>query len=494
MRKFGLSVSGSVVARTASAALVASLLAGCSSDSLRLSDGFFTGTGADTMTTGSVTSPTPPAAIAGAAGATANANAGGYSGYTPSTGQPGAVAQPYPGDTGTGRYALAPAGGYSAGAVDSQPLPPAGQQAVTQPASQPATYTPPAAATPPASATASTGARPEGWSTTGAPRVTLEPNETIYSVATRYGVPVDELMKANGITDATSVAAGQQLVIPAYSRGGAQSASLAPAQSAGTASAPSAGGSYTVQSGDTLSSISRKTNVSVPALRQANNLSSDVIRVGQTLSLGGASAPTTQVASTAPVTAAPQAAEPQQTASVEPQPAAATTEVASNGGATQPAGYTAPTSGEAAVDIKKTVEVEQAAIAPESTGIDKLRWPVRGHILTGFGAQDGDVRNDGIDISVPAGSDVKAAENGVVIYAGSGLKEYGNTVLIRHDDGLVTVYGHASEIKVSRGDTVQRGQVIALSGMTGEATQPKLHFEVRENATPVNPTNFLGNS
>jgi murein DD-endopeptidase MepM/ murein hydrolase activator NlpD len=67
-------------------------------------------------------------------------------------------------------------------------------------------------------------------------------------------------------------------------------------------------------------------------------------------------------------------------------------------------------------------------------------------------------------------------------------------VLIRHDDGLVTVYGHASEIKVSRGDTVQRGQVIALSGMTGEATQPKLHFEVRENATPVNPVSYLGNS
>jgi murein DD-endopeptidase MepM/ murein hydrolase activator NlpD len=86
---------------------------------------------------------------------------------------------------------------------------------------------------------------------------------------------------------------------------------------------------------------------------------------------------------------------------------------------------------------------------------------------------------------------VRAAENGVVIYAGDGLREFGNTVLVRHDDGLVTVYGHNSRITVSRGDTVRRGQEIARSGMTGDADRPKLHFEVRNGTTPVNPMTYL---
>ncbi len=114
-----------------------------------------------------------------------------------------------------------------------------------------------------------------------------------------------------------------------------------------------------------------------------------------------------------------------------------------------------------------------------------MRWPVRGKVLAAKG------KADGIDIAVPAGTPVKAAENGVVIYAGDGLKEYGNTVLVRHENGLVTVYGHNENIKVSRGDKVIRGQEIARSGMSGNAASPKLHFEVRKNSTPVDPGAYL---
>lgn len=129
-----------------------------------------------------------------------------------------------------------------------------------------------------------------------------------------------------------------------------------------------------------------------------------------------------------------------------------------------------------------------AAVAPGSTGVGKMRWPVRGRVISNFGsAQSG----DGIDISVPSGTPVMAAENGVVIYAGDGLKEFGNTVLVRHDDGLVTVYGHASDLKVARGEKVTRGQQIATSGMSGNAQAPKLRFEVRKDSAPVNPTAYL---
>ena len=129
--------------------------------------------------------------------------------------------------------------------------------------------------------------------------------------------------------------------------------------------------------------------------------------------------------------------------------------------------------------------------SPKSTGISKYRWPVRGAVIAGYGANVEGNRNDGINISVPEGTPIKAAENGVVIYSGSSLKELGNAVLVRHDDGTVTVYGNASELKVQRGQKIQRGQTLAASGMSGTASQPQVHFEVRKNASAVNPVTYL---
>jgi murein DD-endopeptidase MepM/ murein hydrolase activator NlpD len=116
---------------------------------------------------------------------------------------------------------------------------------------------------------------------------------------------------------------------------------------------------------------------------------------------------------------------------------------------------------------------------------------VRGRVITGFGPKSSGVQNDGIDLAVPQGTPVKAADDGVVAYAGNELKGYGNLVLIRHGNGYVTAYAHASEILVRRGETVKRGQVIAKSGETGSVKSPELHFEIRKGATPVDPAQFL---
>lgn len=110
-----------------------------------------------------------------------------------------------------------------------------------------------------------------------------------------------------------------------------------------------------------------------------------------------------------------------------------------------------------------------------------------GEILRAFKV-DG---NDGINIAVPEGTNVKAVENGIVIYAGDGLKDFGNTVLVRHEGGLVTVYGHLSELKKKRGENVRRGDVIGKSGKTGVAREPQLHFEVRKKSAPVDPAEYL---
>jgi murein DD-endopeptidase MepM/ murein hydrolase activator NlpD len=121
----------------------------------------------------------------------------------------------------------------------------------------------------------------------------------------------------------------------------------------------------------------------------------------------------------------------------------------------------------------------------------QFRWPVHGRIISGFGPKTAGQPNDGINVAVPEGTAVKAADDGVVAYAGNELKGYGNLILVRHQNGFVTAYANASELMVRRGDTVKRGQVIARSGQTGAVTSPQLHFEIRKGATPVDPTQFL---
>jgi murein DD-endopeptidase MepM/ murein hydrolase activator NlpD len=154
------------------------------------------------------------------------------------------------------------------------------------------------------------------------------------------------------------------------------------------------------------------------------------------------------------------------------------------------------TSKKGAVDPAPTGNVHGAGTAPTSplTGEQdatatspEFRWPARGRIIQAFKSGG----NDGINISVPEGTSVRAAENGTVAYAGSELKGYGNLVLIRHPNGFVSAYANNGELDVKRGDVVKRGQVIAKSGQSGNVSSPQLHFELRKGSTPVDPTSYL---
>ena len=92
---------------------------------------------------------------------------------------------------------------------------------------------------------------------------------------------------------------------------------------------------------------------------------------------------------------------------------------------------------------------------------------------------------------MPENTPIKAAEDGVVAYAGNELKGYGNLVLVKHPNGYVTAYAHAKELLVKRGDQIKRGEVIAKSGQSGNVDAPQLHFEVRKGSAPVDPMQFL---
>ena len=293
--------------------------------------------------------------------------------------------------------------------------------------------------------------------------------------------------------------AGQVMGTPPHNLGQMSSSS----SSTASQSASKKNGSYIVQSGDTLYSVSRKTGVSVDSLKSANGLSNGAIRVGQSLIIPGghntevaAATPSAATAKTATPAALPetkQVTTPTKTAAASQpaatQPAAVPTKTAQNEPA-KPAAEPAVAKGS---DTTMNQAENVAVVAPQATGISKMRWPAQGRILSSFGQKEGSSTNDGIDIMAPEGSSVKAAENGVVIYAGDGLKEFGNTVLIRHENNIVTVYGHNSKILVQRGQKVRRGDEIAKSGMSGNASTPRVHFEVRKNSSPVNPIKYLEN-
>lgn len=497
------SSAGKSAVRLLAAVLLAGAATGCSSDASRF-NGLFS---RDTFTTNSIpsnTTPVPQGDIQGAGMAPMAASRDQAMGqampdpvYTATT--PVSQAREVSTPMNVQRQALADPTAVRQQAVQ-QTLPPVRQAAKAEQVLKVPTK---------AEAAAGKG----GWSAENAPAVLMRQGDSVATLSKRFGVPEKEILKANGMTSASQAEPGQRILIPTFGVAGSaakasasdQAASLdvgkqknvpmqpanrevaiLPGQSqsrekgaartdmaSGKQPAAAGGdGTYTVQAGDSLNRIAKINNVSVDDLRKANGLTNGAIRVGQTLKLPGVStsAPDQVVTASVPARKVVEAKVEEKVAKVEEaKPAAvakdSVTEVAS----------------------KDTGTDE----SPKATGISKYRWPVRGQVIAGYGANVEGTRNDGINISVPEGTPIKAAENGVVIYSGSSLKELGNAVLVRHDDGTVTVYGNASELKVQRGQKILRGQTLASSGMSGTASQPQVHFEVRKNASAVNPATFL---
>lgn len=389
------------------------------------------------------------------------------------------------------------------GYYQSQPLPP---PAVSAPQSYPVaagggmsgggrgvgSYAPPAqphletTATVPSRSVAA--AQPAGGT-----KIIVGTSDTLDVLAKRYHVTPQAILAANGYKGPRALSPGQQLIIP---HPGATAAAPAPAMApvaaapamvpaakpvAAVAAPPSM---HFVNRGDTLASIARKNHISAAELARANGLDpSAKLKLGTKLTVPGAK--TAAVA--APVAAAPVGAAPV-AGTLQPVAAAPAP-------ATKMAAVAAPVQSARLAQATANVEekaVEAPAKAAETTSaLPTFRWPVRGKVVTTYGAKTNGKSNDGINLAVPEGTPVKAAEDGVVAYSGNELKGYGNLVLVRHSNGYVTAYAHASELLVKRGDPIKRGQVIAKSGQSGEVASPQLHFEIRKGSSPVDPLQFL---
>ncbi len=317
--------------------------------------------------------------------------------------------------------------------------------------------------------------------------VKVGPGMTLYAIARANNMAVAKLAAANGIRAPYAVHSGQTIRIPG--RGDPaipQTAAAKPFKKSQTlAAAKPAAGAHTVTSGDTLFSLGRQYNVSPYAIADANRLPhSAQLSLGQRVRIPGSKG-ATPVAFNKPAAGTPKlTAATKQTAVLPDTDETGTTPVAENtGGQVPKAGQAAPADEQQVAD--------QAPAEPAATG---MRWPVRGKVISGFGPKSNGLKNEGINIAVPEGTSVRAADSGVVAYAGNELKGYGNLVLIRHENGYVTAYAHAKELFVKRGDTVKRGDVIAKAGQTGSVSSPQLHFEVRKGATALDPVKFLASS
>lgn len=283
--------------------------------------------------------------------------------------------------------------------------------------------------------------------------IEVQPGDTVYAISRRFDVAPKNLIDANDLSAPYTLTVGQPLKLP-------RGASVVAAKSTTTRQVVARDTLYTVRKGDTLYSISRASKVPSDTIAGANRLRAPYnLAVGQSLVIPQAPVGNVRTAQARTAKARPAAQE------TNKSQASNVSELA------RQVSYTSP---------------QPAASS------SKFGWPVRGAIVSEYGMGDLGRRNDGVNIAAPAGTPVRAAASGEVVYRGSELDGFGNLLLVKHPGGYVTAYAHNDTMLVRKGDQVRQGQVIAKVGQTGDVTTPQLHFEIRRELKAVDPMALLG--
>ena len=346
------------------------------------------------------------------------------------------------------------------------------------------------AQTPQAPQLASSNSGDPHWTANGGTPIVIAQGDTAAVIANRYGVPTDALLKSNGFASAAQLQPGARIVIPVYRATAIAANKSAPELINKPLTKAEKLAIHqnelklererkvleqqSLKQKDAEKVISRHEELKIEKDRKASEAQDKALKQADAKSqLEKSKSSHLANLKTGQESLPPTSAQSDKASQKQPvsDKVLATSDTAKN------------------VDKTSTASIPPDDIKSATTddGRPEFRWPARGRIIQGFSSGG----NDGINIAVPEGTQVKAAEGGEVAYAGSELKGYGNMVLIRHPNGFVTAYAHNGELDVKKGDKVKRGQTIARSGQSGNVGSPQLHFELRKGSTPVDPTNFL---
>lgn len=357
-----------------------------------------------------------------------------------------------------------------------------------------------------------------GWTAAGGTPITVGAGDTMETLSGRYGVPTSALRAVNSVPG--QPVAGQKIIIPAYkpgapaakvaANGGYTPAAAQPAQATQPRTPRYESLSETPKAKPAQPRTPRYESLDKPA--KASDLRKEpAAKTAKAKPKKAAAADDedeTPARKAAPKAATKAQAKPQQAAkppqkptgkqarlddeSDQPMPPKAPAKPVKAAKMASAAEPKAAKPESRAVASKAEAKAEEAAKPETTASVDQeFRWPARGRVISGYGSKGLSGTNEGINIAVPEGTSVKAAEGGTVAYAGEEIKGYGKMVLIRHPNGYVSAYAHNGELNVKRGDTVKRGQQIAKSGQTGNVTSPQLHFELRKGSDPVDPSKYL---
>ncbi|RQK35013.1 M23 family metallopeptidase [Neisseria meningitidis] len=364
------------------------------------------------------------------------------------------------------------------GATPYSPAP-AGDAPYVPPVQSAPVYTPPAYVPPSAPAVSGTYVPSYAPVDINAATHTIVRGDTVYNISKRYHISQDDFRAWNGMTDNT-LSIGQIVKVKPAGYAAPKAAAVKSRPAVPAAAQPLVqsapvdinAATHTIVRGDTVYNISKRYHISQDDFRAWNGMTDNMLSIGQIVKVkpAGYAAPKTSAVESRPAV-----------------PAAVQTPV---NPAAQPPVQSAPHPAAPAAENKAVPAPapQSPAASPSGTrSVGGIVWqrPTQGKVVADFGGN-----NKGVDIAGNAGQPVLAAADGKVVYAGSGLRGYGNLVIIQHNSSFLTAYGHNQKLLVGEGQQVKRGQQVALMGNT-DASRTQLHFEVRQNGKPVNPNSYI---